>query len=87
MPIGPTLATCMFHGLQCEQSWHLSVSACPTLAAVHAGIVAGFYQGIALGFLWLVVLGSFALALWYGGVRVRDHAYQGELAYSNWGTI
>eukprot|EP00891_Asterochloris_glomerata_P005017 jgi/Astpho2/5017/Aster-05951 len=33
--------------------------------------------GHRIGLLWLVVLGSFALALWYGGVRVRDHAYQG----------
>ncbi len=70
----------MFHGLWCEHSWRLRIWAWPTPLSVHAGIVAGFYQGIALGFLWLVVLGSFALALWYGGVRVRDHAYQGELA-------
>ena len=70
----------MFHGFWCKHGWHLSAWACPTLLSVRAGIVAGFYQGIALGFLWLVVLGSFALALWYGGVRVRDHAYQGELA-------
>lgn len=55
----------MFHGLWCEHSWRLSIWAWPTLFPLHAGIVAGFYQGIALGFCGLL---CWAALRWHCGM-------------------
>lgn len=49
------------------------------MAGVQAGIKGGFFSGLLLGFSNLAFLCSFALALWYGGLRVRDGKYTGQL--------
>ncbi len=43
------------------------------------GIKSGFFNGLLVGSVQFTFLGSYALALWYGGKRVRDGAYDGVL--------
>lgn len=44
-----------------------------------AGIKGGFFNGLLIGFSFFAFLCAFALALWYGGIRVRDGTYTGEM--------
>lgn len=46
---------------------------------MQAGIRGGFWNGLLIGFSLFAFLCAFALALWYGGVRVRDGKYTGGL--------
>lgn len=41
-------------------------------------VLSGFFNGLLIGGLSMAFLGSYALALWYGGKRIRDGAYDGE---------
>ena len=51
-----------------------------------AGIKGGFFNGLLVGFSFFGFLGAFALALWYGGIRVRDGTYTGILLCVVFGT-
>ena len=42
-----------------------------------AGIKGGLFNGLLIGFSYFAFLSAFALALWYGGIRVRDGTYTG----------
>ena len=45
---------------------------------MQAGIQGGLFNGLIIGFSYCSFLCAFALALWYGGIRVRDGTYTGE---------
>lgn len=47
---------------------------------VAVGIKSGFLNGIVVGSTNFAFMGSYALALWYGGLRIRDGAYNGKTA-------
>lgn len=36
------------------------------------GIKKGFSNGLSMGFVWMVIFGSYALGFWYGGKLTRD---------------
>lgn len=46
---------------------------------VRVGVKSGFLNGVTVGATNFAFLGAYALALWYGGLRIRDGAYNGEL--------
>lgn len=47
---------------------------------MQVGIKGGFLNGIVIGFVNCIFLCSYALALWYGGTRVRAGKYTGTQA-------
>ena len=47
---------------------------------VKVGIKTGFLNGVTVGATNFAFMGAYALALWYGGLRIRDGAYNGEMA-------
>ena len=59
------------HGISCRYKKCL---AAPEKVGTRSSLLSGLLVGsVQIGF-----LGSYALALWYGGVRIRDGAYDGE---------
>ena len=46
---------------------------------VRVGVKSGFLNGVTVGATNFAFLGAYALALWYGGLRIRDGAYNGRL--------
>lgn len=47
---------------------------------VTVGIKSGFLNGVTVGSTNFAFMGSYGLALWYGGLRIRDGAYNGKWA-------